>query len=233
MIQYLSPNLLLTATISSMWWCRSTSSCKLLASSCFKHMDLLWARHLGTNVCPLDVSVVYHPPVSTKNSGTVTDFMTALETFFSEITLSVVPAVVVCDFNIHDPSKAYKLIDLLGTFGLIQHMTTPTHIHGHILDVVIRRAVDQSVASVRVKPMSIADHHCIDCVLAMSRPSMPPLMFLSETFVSCKFYISWTILPTSANSCPKGILKTLNRWLMIMTQFSERSLKDTPQARTG
>ena len=96
-------------------------------------MDLLWARHLGTNVCPLDVSVVYHPPVSTKNSGTVTDFMTALETFFSEITLSVVPAVVACDFNIHDPSKAYKLIDLLGTFGLIQHMTTPTHIHGHIL----------------------------------------------------------------------------------------------------
>ena len=158
---------------------------------------------------------------------------TSLETFFSEITLCVVPAVVVCDFNIHDPSKAYKLIDLLGTFGLIQHMTTPTHIHGHILDVVIRRAVDQSVASVRVKPMSIADHHCIDCVLAMSRPSMPPLMFLSETFVSCKFYISWTILPTSANSCPKGILKTLNRWLMIMTQFSERSLKDTPQGRTG
>ena len=40
---------------------------------------------------------------------------------------------------------------------------------------MISRAVDQSVASVTVKPMSIADHHCIDCVLAMHRPSMPPV----------------------------------------------------------
>ena len=75
------------------------------------------------------------------------------------------PAVVVGDFNIHydEPSKAEKVIGLLDTFGLIQHVTTPT------------LAVDQSVASVRVKPMSIADHHCIDCVLAMRRPSRPPV----------------------------------------------------------
>ena len=55
--------------------------------------------------------------MATKNSGTVTDFITELETFFSDITLSVVPAVVVGDFNIHydDPSKADKLIDLLDT----------------------------------------------------------------------------------------------------------------------
>ena len=65
------------------------------------------------------------------------------------------PAVVVGDFNIHydDHSKADKLIDLLDTFGLIQHVETPTHIHGHILDLVISRAVDQSVASVRMKPI--------------------------------------------------------------------------------
>ena len=117
---------------------------KLLASPCFKHMELLRARLMGTNVCPLDVYVVYHPPVLTKDLGPFTDFMTELETFFSEITLSVVPAVVVGDFNIHynDPSKADKLIDLLGTFGVIQHVTTPTHIHGYILELVIRWAVD-------------------------------------------------------------------------------------------
>ena len=115
--------------------------------------------------------------MSTNNSGTLTDFITELETLFNDITLSVVSAIVVGDFNIHydDPSKADKLIDLLDTFGLIQHVKTPTHIHGHILDLVISRAVDQSVASVTVKPMSIADHHCIDCVLAMRRTSMPPV----------------------------------------------------------
>ena len=62
-----------------------------------------------------------------------------------------------------------------------------------------------------MKPMSIADHQCIDCVQAMRRPSMPPLMFLSETFVSCKSNISGMILPTSANNCCKGILKILKR----------------------
>ena len=62
---------------------------------------------------------MYNPPVSTKNSGTVTDVMTELETLFSEISLSGVPEVVIGDFNIHydDPSKADKLIDLLDTFG--------------------------------------------------------------------------------------------------------------------
>ena len=94
---------------------RETYSCKLLASPCFKHMELLRARLTGTNVRPFDVYVVYHPHVSTKNSGTLTDFITELETLFNAITLSVVPAIVVGDFNIHydDPSKADKLIDLL------------------------------------------------------------------------------------------------------------------------
>ena len=142
------------------------------------------------------------------------------------------PAVLVGDFNIHydDLSKADKLIDLLDTFGLIQHVKTPTHIHGHILDLVISWAVDQSVASVTVKPMSIADHHCIDCVLAMR--SVNVLMFLSETFFSCKLNISRMALPINANNCCKGILKTLNIWLKTMTQFSGRSLKNTPQSRT-
>ncbi len=55
------------------------------------------------------------------------------------------PAVVVGDFNIHydDHLKADKLIDLLDTFGLIQHVNTSTHIHGHIFDLVISGVVDR------------------------------------------------------------------------------------------
>ena len=37
---------------------RETYSCKLLASPCFKHMELLWARLMGTNVhAPINVHV--------------------------------------------------------------------------------------------------------------------------------------------------------------------------------
>ena len=52
---------------------------------------------------------------------------------FSVITLSVVPAVVVGNFNIpyDDHSKADKLIELLDTFGVIKYVVTPkqTQIH--------------------------------------------------------------------------------------------------------
>ena len=62
-------------------------------------------------ILPLDVYIVHHPSqdLCQPRTWAVTDFMTELETLFSDITLSVVPAVIVGDFNIHydDPSNSY------------------------------------------------------------------------------------------------------------------------------
>ena len=55
------------------------------------------------------------------------------------------------------------------------HTPTHTHTHYHILDLVISHAIDQFVSSVRVKLMSIADHHTVDCEPAMSRKLMVPM----------------------------------------------------------
>ena len=78
---------------------RETCSCRLLASPCFKHMELLRARLTGAIVRPLNVYVMYHPSGVNQELG--------------HSHLLHVPALVVGDFNIHydDHIKADKLID--------------------------------------------------------------------------------------------------------------------------
>ena len=41
------------------------------------------------------------------------------------------------NFHLDDPSDAdaRKFMELMDTFGLLQHITTPTHVSGHIFDL--------------------------------------------------------------------------------------------------
>lgn len=98
---------------------RDSLSCKLVPpkQNKFKHMELMRTRVTGALMRPLDVYVLYRPPSSAKNSSTITAFLEELETLFSDVALSIVPSIIVGDFNIHFdvPAKANKLIDLLDT----------------------------------------------------------------------------------------------------------------------
>ena len=78
---------------------RETNSCRLLASPCFKHTELLRARLTGAIVRSLNVYVMYHPSGVNQELG--------------HSHLLHVLALVVGDFNIHydDHIKADKLID--------------------------------------------------------------------------------------------------------------------------
>ena len=54
------------------------------------------------------------------------------------------------DFNIHvdvpNGIDAVKFLDLLESLGLKQHVTEPTHIFGHRLDLVITRRTETPVS---------------------------------------------------------------------------------------
>ena len=90
----------------------------------------------------------------------------------------MVPSIVMGGFNINihcDVStQSGKLIDIIDSFNMLQHVGDPTHSRGHILDLVISRAFDQLVSSVAVKPMAIGDHNSVDCVLTPLKPSAVP-----------------------------------------------------------
>ena len=106
------------------------------------------------------VVVIYRP-------GSVT----ATDVFFDDFTDLLVrvstyssPLLIVGDINIHldvkSDSLTIKFDDLLAAHGLIQHVQSPTHRCGHLLDVVITRS-DMSITALCVDPPSLSDHSMI------------------------------------------------------------------------
>ena len=125
--------------------------------------------------------VVYHPPASSRSSGTSSEFYTELECLFTEASVSFTPTIIAGDFNFHfdDVTKSEPLRNLLDAFNLLQHVTSPTHKHEHTLDLVISSDSDILVSSVVVYPDLISDHHCIALTLNILKPS-------TETSVTAK-----------------------------------------------
>ena len=71
----------------------------------------------------------------------------------------------------HDPDSV-KLLDLLQSVGLQQHITEPTQIQGHTLDLVITRSSYDIFNKVPVVDRFISDHASVYCTLQPDRPCM-------------------------------------------------------------
>ena len=71
------------------------------------------------------------------------------------------PVVIVGDFNIHvddtTDTGASKLCELLSMYGLLQHVRSTTHLHGHTLDLLITRD-DLMVNVLPIDPPLLFDH---------------------------------------------------------------------------
>ena len=80
------------------------------------------------------------------------------------------------DFNIHvdvaDDPDSIKLLDLLESVGLRQHVTQPTHVHGHTLDLLITRWSDQIIKDPPYVDRVISDHVSLLCKLHPVKPAM-------------------------------------------------------------
>ena len=153
---------------------RDLLSCRLMPNKHNKHMELMHVRVQVANIT-FDSYVLYHPPVSCKISS-IADFLGELEALLADVAVSVVPTIVMGDFNIHydESTQSGKLIDIIDSFNMLQHVGDPAHSCGRIPDLVVNRASDQLVSSVAVKPITIGTHHSVDCVLASLRPSAVP-----------------------------------------------------------
>ena len=115
------------------------------------------------------VIVVYRPPSS--------DFRSFLDDVGKVLlTAATHPTeTVVCgDFNTRygDPTctNATNLADLLETSGFVQHVDSPTHERGNILDLVITSSTSHIIAT-PVKPTTlITDHSTVECELHQPKP---------------------------------------------------------------
>ena len=89
------------------------------------------------------------------------------ESYLDTIVLVDEMLCITGDFNMHidDPTDTYgcQFSDLLSSYGLVNHITFPTHLAGHTLVLVITRN-NQEMNLRSIKPGYFLSDHCFVCV---------------------------------------------------------------------
>ena len=117
--------------------------------------------------------VIYRP-----GSVKVTkEFFTEFSTLLEYTTVASDHLILTGDFNIHmdvpDDLGTKAMNDILQSAGLIQHVTEPTHIRGHMLDLLITRDLHYDyVFNTSVKHDLPSDHSGVISDVLISRPDI-------------------------------------------------------------
>ena len=128
----------------------------------------------------------------------------------------IYPLVIAGEFNFHvddlDHRDALKFTDLLESVNLIQQVKSPTHRHGHTLDLIITRKEEDMIADVQVLADVYSDHRVICCKINHSQP--PPAKILK------------TYRPTKSLDVTKLQRDIADAFSQIDCSTSTRSLDD-------
>lgn len=125
--------------------------------------------------CSVRLVVVYRPERSKKNPYSFTDFIAEFTDIVDGIYLDKQNLLLVGDFNVHvDDARdreAVAFLDCLSACNLTQHVTKPTHRHGHTLDLIITRSNDDTVVGdAQIDDLAISDHFAVLCDLRLQKP---------------------------------------------------------------
>ena len=118
---------------------------------------------------------IYRPPKSVVNKCSFSDFLEELSNLL-EITITSAGHIVIAgDFNIHiddkNNSDAVKFLDLIDSFGLVNHVKHSTHDKGHILDLLLTREEDQCLSFVNIDFTLPSDHAAIHATTQVRKPN--------------------------------------------------------------
>jgi len=140
-----------------------------LALTTFEFLSLSFASRAGTRVTIVEV---YRPGSSPITSG----FFVELRTLLELLATYEGHVVVAGDLNVHledvlNPHTA-SFNALISTFGFEQHVNSPTHIKGGILDIFLIRS-DSKIQDICIYPSVVSDHSFVSCSLTLnvSRPT--------------------------------------------------------------
>ena len=97
----------------------------------------------------LRLVIVYRPPYSAAHPVTSSTFFPEFSEYLESLVLSKVPICIYGDFNVHldvsDDADTIAFADLLESLCLTQHVKSPMHIMGHILDLIISCSSDNII----------------------------------------------------------------------------------------
>ena len=110
--------------------------------------------------------IVYYQPYSTSHLITDARFIHEFESYLDATVLVEEMLCITGDFNLHvddaDNTYGYQFNNLLSSYGLVNHVTFPTHQAGHTLDLVITWN-NQELELGSIKPGYFLSDHCFIC----------------------------------------------------------------------
>ena len=114
-----------------------------LSFSTFEHAEVMVHSQ---DKSPLNLCIIYRPPPNHKNGFTCRKFFDKFSDFLDGHILSKERLLVCGDFNFHiddnNDNQANEFLDLCTSYNLQQHVRSPTHCKGHILDLIFTRDAD-------------------------------------------------------------------------------------------
>ena len=165
--------------------------------------------------------------------------------------------LILGDFNVHvdDRSDTYgiEFCEVLDSFGLINHVTIPTHESGHTLDLIITRNNDELLLTKPRGGYFISDHCFVSTRLDIPRPDlqvktvsfrsikdMDMTEFRTDLEVICQNLIEIDDVSTLAKEYNSQLLECLDKHAPVMTKsfierpkmaYFDRSLKEAKKDR--
>ena len=145
----------------------------------FEHVSFeLGQLTLTINEQRITLFLVYRAPPSSKNKLTASLFFTELPDFLDFCLHCQNRIVISGDFNVHvddaADSNAKKLLEQFEMYNLMQTVTEPTQMSGHILDLVVHRKNDDIILSTNVCHDLASDHYAILCHLSTPKLKCSP-----------------------------------------------------------
>ena len=123
------------------------------------------------------IVIVYRPPYSEDHKVSISVFFDEFSDYLESLLLCKEQLLITGDFNIHtdkghqDPISSIFL-NLLESSNLQQRVTMLTHLHGHILDLIITRMSKKLVHGSPQIDRYISDHAAILCWLSSYKPDI-------------------------------------------------------------
>ncbi|KAI0235841.1 hypothetical protein LSAT2_013614 [Lamellibrachia satsuma] len=119
------------------------------------------------------LAVIYRPPPSKRNKSTIGLFLSEFQDFLQHHMVKSQNTLILSDFNFHYEDQlntdASRFRDILSNHSLCQHVSGPTHINGHTLDLIITKLTDNLVSKTTVSDF-LTDHGAVHCDLHLPKP---------------------------------------------------------------
>ena len=134
----------------------------------------------------LRLLIIYRPP-----DQKASIFLSEFADLIASYSLLSGKLIILGDFNFHvdisTNSDAQRLLSLLDSMNLQQHVDQPTHIGGHTLDLVITRLCELTINNIHYDDSSGSDHFTVMSSVSIPKPKRETKVIECRKFKQINF----------------------------------------------